>query len=127
MRVLFVCAHGAAKSLMAASWFNRVAKERALPWDAIAASAEDPYDTVPEPVADLLMREGFDLRAFAPRAVEPGDLEEAARVIAIGCELPGTPLEQWHDVPAASDDLEGSAAAIRRHVEALVEELRGRR
>jgi len=41
---------------------------------------------------------------------------------ALGAFVAGA---RWDDVPAASDDLEGSVAAIRRHVEALVEELRG--
>ncbi len=111
---------------MAASYFNRLAEEQALPYSAIATSAEDPYDSVPEPVADFLMRDGFDVRAFTPRPVEERDVSAAARIVAIGCELRGAQAERWDDVPAASDDLEGSAAAIRRHVEALVEELRGR-
>jgi protein-tyrosine-phosphatase len=126
MNVLFLCTHGGAKSVMAASYFNRLAEERSLPFAAVAASAEDPYDAVPEPVADLLLRDGVDVRTFTPRPVEPRDMSEAARIVTIGCELPGAEVERWDDVPAASDDLEGSAAAIRRHVEALVEELRGR-
>lgn len=126
MSILFLCSHGSAKSVMAASYFNRLAEEQALPYAAIAASAEDPYDSVPEPVADFLLRDGFDVRAFTPRPVEQRDVSAATRIVAIGCELGGAQVERWDDVPAASDDLEGSAAAIRRHVEALVEELRRR-
>ena len=111
---------------MAASYFNRLAEELGLPHVAIAAATEDPYATVPEPVAEFLLREGHDVRAFTPRAVEQRDLSAATITIAIGCELAGTQVERWDDVPAASDDLKGSAAAIRRHVNALLEELRGR-
>ena len=127
MRVLFLCTHGGAKSVMAASYFNRLAEEHALPYTAIAASAEDPYESVPDPVAGLLERDGFNVRTFTPRPVEEGDVSAANRIVAIGCELPGARAEQWDDVPAASEDLEGSAAAIRRHVDALIAELRGRR
>ncbi|HEU4521341.1 MAG TPA: hypothetical protein VFT12_05015 [Thermoanaerobaculia bacterium] len=127
MRILFLCSHGAAKSVMAASYFNRLAKEQELPWVATAASAEEPYDGVPEPVAGLLLQDGFDVRSFTPRPVEEGDVAAAGKVIAIGCQLPGAEVERWDDVPAASDDLEGSASAIRGHVEALIAELRGRR
>jgi arsenate reductase len=127
MKVLFVCAHGGAKSVMAASYFNRLAEEQTLPCTATAVSAEDPYDAVPGPVAELLLREGHDVRAFTPRPVEQRDLGDATRIVTIGCELAGAQVERWDDVPAASDDLEGSAAALRRHVEALVEELRARR
>ena len=112
---------------MAASYFNRLADELALPYKAVAAAAEDPYDSVPEPVADYLLRDGLDVRAFTPRPVEQSDLGAAAKTVAIGCSLNGAGIERWDDVPAASEDLEGSAAAIRRHVEALIEELRGRR
>ena len=111
---------------MAASYFNRLAEAQALPCAATAVSAEDAYDAVPDPVADLLLRDGDDVRAFTPRPVEPRDVGDAVRIVTIGCELAGAQVERWDDVPAASDDLEGSAAAIRRHVEALIEELGAR-
>ena len=128
--ILFLCQHGGAKSVVAASQFNRLAAERGLPFVATAAAADDPYDAVPTPVADYLQREGFDVRAFRPHQVAPGEIESATRIVTIGCELAGVESgavisDRWDDVPAASEDLEGSAAAIRRHVEALAEELDG--
>jgi len=130
--ILFLCSAGGAKSVIAAAYFNRLAEERALPYGAVAAAAEEPYAAVPMPVADFLHRDGFDVRAFKPRHVEDGDVRNAARVVSIDCsldavDLTGTAVERWDDVPKVSDDLDGSAAAIRRHVEALAEELRGRR
>ena len=121
MRVLFLCQHGGAKSVIAASYFNRLAAERNLPFVATAAAAEEPYDGVPEPVADYLQRDGFDVRAFKPQQVAAGEIETAAKIVTIGCDISGA--ERWDDVPNASDDLEGSAAAIRRHVEALADDL----
>ena len=126
MRVLFLCPHGGAKSVIAASHFNRLASERGLPYVATAAAAEDPYDAVPAPVADHLQGDGFDVRELKPHHVAPEEIEAAARVVGIGCQVSGL-SERWDDVPQASDDLDGSVAAIRRHVEALVEELGGRR
>ncbi|HYC58084.1 MAG TPA: hypothetical protein VEK79_00815 [Thermoanaerobaculia bacterium] len=123
--ILFLCQHGGAKSVIAASHFNRLAAERGLPFIATAAAAEDPYDAVPAPVADYLEGEGFAVREVEPHHVAPGELESAARIVTIGCDLAGAAIERWDDVPAASEDLEGSVAAIRRHVEALAEELRG--
>jgi arsenate reductase (thioredoxin) len=132
MNILFVCSYGGAKSVMAASYFNRLAEERDLELVAVAAAAEEPYDAVPAPVADHLQREGFDVRGFKPHRVAAGEIGTAARIIAIDCDVPGAGrgavgIERWDDVPQASVDLDGSAAAIRRHVEALVEELDGRR
>lgn len=134
-RIVFLCQYGGAKSVIATSYFNRLAAEHALPYEAVAAAAEEPYDAVPPPVVALLGRDGFDVAAFTPRQVQPEDVSTAERVISIDCEpsssgsseLLGAPRERWDDVPKVSEDLEGSAAAIRRHVEALTEELRGRR
>ncbi|HYR29664.1 MAG TPA: hypothetical protein VEU30_14445 [Thermoanaerobaculia bacterium] len=120
--ILFVCQHGGAKSVVAASLFNRLAAERGLPFVAAAAAAEDPYDAVPAPVAGYLRGEGFDVRELVPHRVAPEEIERAARIVTIGCDLSGA-HDCWDDVPAASEDLEGSVAAIRRHVEALAEDL----
>jgi hypothetical protein len=86
---------------------------------------------VPEPVAGFLERDGIDVRSFKPRRFEESDVHGAARVVSIDCDLAAanltdTDVERWDDVPKVSEDLAASAAAIRRHVEALVEELRGR-
>jgi arsenate reductase (thioredoxin) len=124
--ILFLCQHGGAKSVIAASHFNRLAGERGLPFVATPAAAEDPYDAVPAPVADYLHGEGFDVRGLAPHHVASEEIERAERIVTIGCDLAGA-HERWDDVPAASEDLEGSVAAIRRHVEALAEELDGDR
>ena len=117
--ILFVCQHGGAKSVIAASYFNAAG----LPVTATAAAAEDPYDAVPAPAVDLLARDGFDVSGFKPRQIDERDLERAQRIIAIGCDVEGA--ERWDDVPMVSEDPEGSAAAIRRHVDELVKELRG--
>ena len=110
MKILFLCAHGGAKSVIAASYYNRLANGD----EATSAASEEPYDAVPEPVADFLEREGFDVRGFVPHRVTDEERQRATRVVDI---------EQLAGVPKASEDLEGSVAAIRRHVEELVKEL----
>jgi protein-tyrosine-phosphatase len=124
--ILFLCPSGGAMSVAAASYFNRLAAEHALPYVGIAVAAKEPYDAVPGPVADLLEGVGFDVRAFKPRRVETEDLRSAARIVSIDCDVSGVETERWDDVPKISEDLRGSAAAIRRHVEALAAELRER-
>ena len=126
--ILFLCSHGGAKSVIAASYFNRLAGERDLPFVAVAASADEPYDAVPAAVADYLHDEGFDVRPFKPHQAAPGEVGKAARIVTIGCSIPGAEddaerIESWDDVPQASEDLEGAVAAIREHVNALAEEL----
>ena len=127
--VLFLCPYGGAKSVIAASYFNRLAQEQSLPYVAVAAAAEEPYDAVPAAVAAFLEQEGFDVRAFKPRKVSAEDVEAAARIVTIDCKSESVPaasvaIERWDDVPKVSVDLEVSTAAIRTHVEALAAELR---
>ena len=122
--ILFLCPAGGAKSVIATSYFNRLAQEQSLPYVAVAAAAETPYDAVPAPVADFLEADGFDVRSFKPRPVEDKDIESASRVVSIGCKIEGAKVEKWDEVPMISDGLPASAAAIRKHVEALVAKLR---
>src|SRR5216683_2311406 len=76
--VLFMCPHGGAKSLIAASYFNRLAAERHLPFTAVAVAAEQPYESVPANIADFLERDGFRVRSFKPRPLSRTDLRSAS-------------------------------------------------
>ena len=111
MKILFLCPHGGAKSVIAASYFNRIA----APHTAAAAASQEPYDAVPDAVAAFLRRDGIDVRGFVPHRASEEERRGAERVVDI---------DEWDDVPMVSEDLEGSVAAIRRRVEALVKELR---
>jgi len=127
--VLFLCPYGGAKSVIAASYFNRLAEQQKLPFEAIAAAAEEPYAAVPPPVADFLEKDGFSVRTFHPRHVDAADFANARKVVSIDCDLSkldshGATIERWDDVPKVSADLPGSVAAIRKHVEELVETLK---
>jgi protein-tyrosine-phosphatase len=130
--VVFMCPYGGAKSVIAMSYFNQLAERDALPYVAAAVAGETPYDAVPENVAAFLADQGFTVTAFKPRRVAPKDLESASRVVSIDCDLTkvdaaGVTIERWDDVPKVSVDLPASAAAIRKHVETLVAQLKGGR
>ncbi|MBA3414107.1 MAG: phosphotyrosine protein phosphatase [Chloroflexia bacterium] len=125
--VLFLCPHNAAKSLLAAAEFDRLALARGLPLRADTAGTEPDVGPAPAVVA-ALAAEGIDVSAHRPRRVTAADLANAVRVVSLGCgrEALGFPvarLDQWDDVPAASRDLDAARAAIRRHVESLVADL----
>ncbi|HMC23569.1 MAG TPA: hypothetical protein VKL19_17065 [Thermoanaerobaculia bacterium] len=126
--MLFMCPHGGAKSLIAASYFNRMAAEKNLPFTAVAVAAEDPYKSVPAPIADFLEKDGFHVRSFKPRPVSRADLRNASKVISVGCDLSkvdtrGTAVETWDDVPLVDAGLTQSAAAIRKHVILLIDQI----
>ena len=125
--ILFLCPHNAAKSVLAAAYFEQLARERGL--DYRAASAGTSPDTVPSPaVVAILREEGIDVAGHRPRRVTAEELTSAHRVISLGCDpddLDGTNarVDRWDDVPPPSQDLGASQAAIKRHLDLLVDEL----
>ena len=128
--VLFLCPHNAAKSVLAAAYFDMMAVVRGLPFRADSAGTE-PDDRPSPAVVAALQADGLDVANHRPRHVTAEDLTSAHRVISLGCNLDDFALstiqvDYWDDVPPPSRDLEGSCAAIRRHVNVLVAELAGR-
>jgi len=124
--VLFVCLHGAAKSVLAAADFKKLAAERGLAVTADAAGTE-PDPAIAPGVVATLRAEGIDLGQARPRRVTAADTARADRVVTFGCELgdatpAAVPVERWDDVPAVSEDLPLARAAIRRHLDRLLDE-----
>ncbi len=127
--ILFLCPHGAAKGVLAAAYFQRLADQRGLAYRADAAG------TGPEPVINPAVvsapaEEGLDVAGRRPRRVTGGELAAAHRVVSIGWDLaglvpdgPGVVVERWDDVPLVSRDLAGARAAIAKRVAALVDAL----
>ena len=125
--VLFLCPHNAAKSVIAAAYFNQMAQEAGLKWVGDSAGTE-PSESVAPVVVEMMNREGLDVSQFKPRHTSPQELQTAARVISIGCtpeELgaAASRVDYWDDVPTVSQDADGSRMAIQQHVKRLVSEL----
>jgi len=125
--VLFLCPHGAAKSVLASAYFEREAKARGLNVRVEAAGTE-PDPQVSPKVAARLAEQGYPVPKGAPRRVTGNELERADIVISLGCDLTGLPqprstLRRWDDVPPPSEDFARADEAIRAKVMALVEEL----
>jgi len=123
-RVLFVCLHGAAKSVVAAAHFRRLAAERGLAIEAVAAGTEPDPALAPAAVKGLA-GEGLPATPARPRPVTLYDLDSAARVVSFGCDVAparGQRVDQW-DVPAVGDGYEAARDRIVRNVERLLAEL----
>ena len=126
-RVLFLCPHGAAKSVLASAYFRRLAKERGL--NVIVDSAgTEPDASVSPAVAAHLAKQGYPAPTEKPRRVTADDLGKADVVVSLGCDLTRSPtpagrLVKWDDVPGPGEDFAGADDAIRRHVTALVDDL----
>lgn len=125
--VVFVCPHGAAKSVLAAAYFQRLADARGARLRAVAGGTEPDPEVAPG-VAAALLAEGLDVRGLRPRRVTADELAAARRVVSLGTDLrgvapPGLPITRWDDVPATSADFEGARQAIAGHVARLFDEL----
>src|SRR5262245_19294217 len=122
--VLFVCLHGAAKSLVAARHLDRLARERGMSIHAEYAGTEPDPELTPAAVAGL-RAEGLDAGGHRPRRVTEDDLRGAARVVSFGCDLsalaPGVPVERWDDVPAIRDNYRAARDVIVSRLPALLE------
>jgi len=125
--ILFMCPHGAAKSVLASAYFQRLAKERGLNVH-VASAGTEPDATVSPAVAAHLKGRGYSVPVARPRKVAPEEFASADVVISIGCDLAALPqprgrLVRWDEVPALSDGFTAADEAIRKRVTDLVEEL----
>jgi arsenate reductase len=124
--VLFVCAHGAAKSVLAAAEFRRRSSAAGLAVDAEAAGVE-PDATVAPAVIDFLPEQARK-EPPQPRRVTEGDLARAWRTVTFDLEPSDLPAdadvdERWDGLPSAGEDPEGFLAQVTPRVAALVREL----
>lgn len=126
--ILFMCPHGAAKSVMAMTYFQKLADEKGIDIVAEAAGPFPDEVTNPKTVA-LMTEEGFDLSKHTPRKVTAEDISQADKVVSLGCELSDLPNEdsaaitQWDDVPLPSKGIDASWGKIKSKVEDLILEL----
>ena len=125
--ILFLCPHHAAKSVIAAAYFNQLARQHGLVLTADSAGT-DPSEAVSPAVVNMLLSEGIDVSQQQPRRVTQTDLAQAQRIISMGCtsdELGIAPerVEQWDDIPLVSKDIIGAGEAIRAHVQSLIIQL----
>jgi arsenate reductase (thioredoxin) len=128
--LLFLCPHGAAKSVIAAVYCRRLVAQHGLDLDVTSAGTEPDVAVAPA-VVELLRAEGLDVAHDQQRAVSREALGAAFRVISMGCDVsdlapPGTIVEHWNDVPSPSQDLIAACNRISTHVEQLIAGLLGR-
>ena len=84
--VLFLCVHNAGRSQMAEAIFNRLASERGLAHTAESAGTEL-ADRVHPRVVEAMAEIGLDLSEKKPRLLTNHMVEQAGRVITMGCAV----------------------------------------
>ncbi len=121
--IIFVCEHGAAKSLIAAAYFNQLVKERGLNLRAVARGT-NPDLGFSAKAMEGLQREGLTLPEGAPQKLTLAEVQSAQQIISF-CELPeeflGTAnYEKWDDIPPVSENYETARDMILAKLMAIM-------
>lgn len=127
LSVVFVCEHGAAKSVVAAAWFRRMAAEAGLDLRAVARGTAPAAELSALAVAGLL-RDGVRPEETVPQPLRDEDLEAAWRVVGFAPEVttdaaPSAEIDLW-TVPAVSEGYEVARDAIVRRITTLIQDAR---
>jgi protein-tyrosine-phosphatase len=125
--IIFVCEHGAAKSILSAAIFNKLAEERRLSLRAIARGTNPDPEISPK-VAAGLRADGLASSESAPKKISKADLVGARRVITF-CALPddyaaSIQVENWDEVLPAIDDYDKARDRLTERIGRLLEELK---
>jgi arsenate reductase len=126
-KVAFVCLHGSAKSLSAAEYFNRLAREQSLPLRATTAGPE-PDPAVPANVVEGMKSRGIDVKTYTPTLIAADQLTDADLIVSFACDAgrklaPAKPEERWDECPAVSEDFDVAWDFITGRVATLVARL----
>lgn len=79
--IVFVCLHGSVKSQMAAAHFNKIARERGLPYTAISRGIEVD-SSIPTRIRDGLNLDGLAPLDDVPQSLTPAEAAGAVKVFA---------------------------------------------
>jgi len=126
-KVAFVCLHGSAKSLIAAEYFNWLAREKSLPVRA-TTSGPEPDPEVPGNVVDGMSSRGIDVKSYKPTLIAADQLKDTDLIVSFACDAgrklaPGKSEERWDECPAVSDDFDIAWDFITGRVDQLMERL----
>ena len=124
--IVFVCEHGAAKSIVAAAYFNRLAEQEHLPYRA-TARATSPQPELAPAATEGLRADGLQAPVERPTKLTKDDIDGAARVVSF-CEIPdevagGKQVEHWL-APPVGDGYCKSRDVIVERTKTLIESLK---
>lgn len=124
--IVFVCTHGAARSPIAAAYFNKLAKENDLNFQGVFRGTEPDKVLTKETISGLT-NDGFEVSNWIPKKVSTQDIEKAFKVITFDCSVPSEKpslTEEWNGTPSISKDYNNARDVIKENVEQLIEKLK---
>lgn len=125
--IVFVCTHGAARSPIAAAYFNKLAKENKLDYRAIFRGS-DPDDVLTKETISGLNNDGFEIVGWKPEKVSLKDVEQAYRIVTFDCSVPSRNsidrIIEWNGTPSISENYDTARDLIKSKVENLIVEFK---
>ena len=121
--ILFVCEHGAAKSIIAAAHFNRLAGQLGLNLRAIARGT-NPDPELSAQAVQGLAEDGLSPTESVPQKLTEAELESAQHVVTF-CELPAeyrpkVGVERWDEIPLVSENYKSAWDVIIDHIQRML-------
>jgi protein-tyrosine-phosphatase len=121
--IVFVCVHGSVKSQIAAAYFNRLARERGLPYTAVSRGIEVDA-AIPASIRNRLNSDGLAPTDEVPRPLTAAEAGRAIKVVAFD-SVPDdkrgvAEVSYWSDVPPATKDYAAARDVITRHIDDLI-------
>jgi arsenate reductase (thioredoxin) len=125
-KIVFVCEHGAAKSVIAAKELEKLARERGVSLQAVTRGTS-PDPEIPPVVRNGLKADGIDIGAMKPIRVKPEDLRDATVVVSFGPDLSAIAgskkVENWSATPDPSADFGATRDYIIKRLNALLDQI----
>jgi arsenate reductase (thioredoxin) len=124
--ILFVCEHGSAKSIVAASHFSRAAKAAGLNVRVISRGTK-PDKAIPPKINQLLAEDGLERYTDAPQKLSTDDLKNADYVVTF-CAIPedlgkSQNLETWN-VPSFEAGYPAARDSILLNTERIIQKIK---
>ena len=121
--IVFVCEHGAAKSVIAATYFNQLASENNLDIRATARGTYPEAEISPKALVGL-KKDGLLPTELVPQKLSLNDVESAHGIVSF-CELPEeysekVTIDRWDGVPPVSENYETARDAILVRLKQLI-------
>jgi len=125
--LVFVCEHGAAKSMIAATLFNREATRRELTVRAVSRGTL-PDTEVPLLVRDGLRAEGIELGSIHPKGLDAPDATGRTFYVTFDVDLPPSfasveNVRRWDALPSVMETFPQAREAIATRVNDLIDDL----
>lgn len=126
-QILFVCEHGAARSVIASAYFNKIVDSLNLNYKSIFRGT-DPELTLTAGTEKGLKNDNFKVENWKPELVTEKDVNESYKVITFDCSVSKQSVdpnvtEQWDGIPPISKDYEIARNAILERVNELIVKL----